>query len=213
MKLKDIEKKLKNENNEVKVPDVCDRAQKAPINRLLSPVRHVFEKKLAMKVLGVCFILLIMAIFTGITMWALPNSEGSAVYINLSYTKGGVNIQEGYVVRGEHVVFACVERIDGQGEYERITVDTNDICQLMVERFENGGVDSVSISIASSDNSESNRVFKAVDSTLKSVGGITIINNPNTVAVGALKDALTGSVDFDTENIEKMIIEYTKACD
>ncbi len=213
MKLKDIEKKLKNENSEVKVPDVCDRAQKAPINRLLSPVRHVFEKKLAIKILGVCFILLIMAIFTGITMWALPNSESSAVYLNVSYTKDGIIIQEGYVVRGEDIIFGCVESVDGQYEYTRLSIDTSDICQLMIERFEDSGVNGIDLSIISSDNSERDRVFKAVDSTLKSIGGINVFNKTSQVAKDALKVALDGSVEFDDNNIEKMIIEYTKVCD
>ena len=53
MKLKDIEKGLKSEQNSQQVPDVLQRAKKAPINRLLdgqTPLK-AFDKQTAVRLL------------------------------------------------------------------------------------------------------------------------------------------------------------------
>lgn len=60
MKFKDIEKSLKREHDDKRVPDVCARAKKAPLNKLLTgetPIR-AFQKRFAIMML-----IFVLAIF------------------------------------------------------------------------------------------------------------------------------------------------------
>lgn len=109
MKLKDIEKKLKEENSQVKVPDVLARVKKAPINRLLTPPAQAFKKRLAIQLLCFAFILILAVMFTLVTMFFVPNAEKThVVFLKLTVESEEGSVSYGLCMFDDNVQKACV---------------------------------------------------------------------------------------------------------
>ncbi len=96
MKLKDIEKNLKKEQDCKSVPDVYARASKAPLNKLLTgetPAR-AFQKQVVMNLLiFVLIIFLVMAIGLS-AMWLTPKTEAAVAECYVCVTvesEGGID--------------------------------------------------------------------------------------------------------------------------
>lgn len=96
MKLKDIEKSLKNEQKQMGVPDVLARSKKAPINRLLdgqTPLQ-AFNKPLASRLFWCVLILLVTMIVCFAIYMLLPRQTQNVSYGYMSVTiesVGGVD--------------------------------------------------------------------------------------------------------------------------
>lgn len=127
MKIKDIEKKLKNESESVRVPDVYPSVKKAPINRLLNgelPVQ-AFKKHLAMRLLvfvllvfGVCAIALSALWLTDGNTAAIP---ASYVSVSVSRADGEVEVRYGFATgKDGNIAAAYVEMRGGNETFEKI---------------------------------------------------------------------------------------------
>ncbi len=127
MKIKDIEKKLKNESESVRVPDVYPSVKKAPINRLLNgelPVQ-AFKKHLAMRLLvfvllvfGVCAIALSALWLTDGNTSAIP---ASYVLVSVSRADGEEEVRYGFATGNDgNIAAAYVEMRGGNETFEKI---------------------------------------------------------------------------------------------
>lgn len=113
MKLKDIETKLKKEQESVAVPDILERVKKAPINKLLSgeTPAQAFQKKLAVRLLVTTTVLLIAAIFCFAAMLLFTNNDAasSRYYISLRVEKDGVSEEFGIVASEGLKGVSCID--------------------------------------------------------------------------------------------------------
>ncbi len=113
MKLKDIEGKLKSEQNSQRVPDVLQRAKKAPINRLLdgqTPLK-AFDKQTAVRLLWCVMMLLVAAVLAIGAISLIPSGAKDKValsYINVKVESGGEVKEYGIVVEDAQTVAAFV---------------------------------------------------------------------------------------------------------
>ncbi len=114
MKFKDIEKKLKREQENNSVPDVFDRAAGAPLNKLLSgesPSR-LFNRRAA--TLMLCLVLALVLIIS-VALFALTLSEDEPVgisdcYVAINVERGGANTRYGLIIGEDYKVkFSTVE--------------------------------------------------------------------------------------------------------
>ena len=80
MKIKDIEKNLKKESEQVVVPDVYARVKRAPINRLLSDPVHAFQRKMVNRMLFIAFAIAIVAVIALSAIWLMPTKPGEEEY-------------------------------------------------------------------------------------------------------------------------------------
>ncbi len=116
MKLKDITEKLKKEHGDVRVPDVLERARKAPVNKLLTgetPVQ-AFRKSMAIRLLTMVLILLLAVAITLSAMWLTDEAraaKGCYVRIEIIRSVGGSEryaitakglIADGYFIEDVH---------------------------------------------------------------------------------------------------------------
>lgn len=124
MKLKDIESKLKNEQKEKNIPDVLQRAKKAPINRLLdgqTPLK-AFDKQTAVRLLWCAMLLLVTAV---LAIWAIAmipdggQEKMPMAYVAVSVTSEGENAEFGIVVEDyERVAVFVREKQNGALVFE-----------------------------------------------------------------------------------------------
>ena len=99
MKIKDIEKKLRREQDGQAVPDVYTRVKKAPLNKLLlgeTPIR-AFRKNLATRLLAIACILFIVSAIALAAMWFTPSNIGAApdCYASIALTRTADGTAEG----------------------------------------------------------------------------------------------------------------------
>lgn len=113
MKLKDIEKSLKNEQKQMGVPDVLARSKKAPINRLLdgqTPLR-AFNKPLASRLLWCAMILLVTTILCFAVFMLLPQKSQGVNYGYMSVTiESGSDIDRYGIVSDDELQVVIVVR-------------------------------------------------------------------------------------------------------
>ena len=112
MKFKDIEKNLKKESEQVKVPDVYARVKRAPINRLLSDPVHAFQRKMVMRMLFIAFAIVVVAVLGLSAIWLMPKTASEEEF---GYVRLTVNDSEiyGFVVNKEGVVSASITEMAG----------------------------------------------------------------------------------------------------
>ena len=112
MKIKDIEKNLKKESETIKVPDVYNRARKAPINKLLSDPVHAFRSKMVMTMLIFVLLILLVALLGLGALWLTPSRVANEEYGYLRVSVGddvyGFGLDKWGVVR-----VAATEQKDG----------------------------------------------------------------------------------------------------
>lgn len=107
MKIKDIEKNLKKESEQVPVPDVYARVKRAPINRLLSDPVHAFQRKMVMRILMFAFVIAIVVVIGFAAIWLMPNTASQEEY---GYVRVAVNDLDvyGFVVNKAGIVSASI---------------------------------------------------------------------------------------------------------
>ena len=109
MRLKDIEGKLKSEHNSQTVPDVLQRAKKAPINKLLdgqTPLK-AFDKHTAVRLLWCVMLLLVTAVLATFAIAMIPDGakdEVAVCYVNVKVESGGETVVYGIVVENYETV-------------------------------------------------------------------------------------------------------------
>ncbi len=119
MRLKDIEGKLKSEHNSQTVPDVLQRAKKAPINRLLdgqTPLK-AFDKHTAVRLLWCVMLLLVTAVLATFAIAMIPDGakdEVAVCYVNVKVESNGETVVYGIVVEKYETVSVFVEERQNQ---------------------------------------------------------------------------------------------------
>ncbi|MCQ2409080.1 MAG: hypothetical protein MJ068_00890 [Clostridia bacterium] len=117
MKIKDIEKCLKKENDKVIVPDVLDTVKATPINRLLTgetPVQ-AFKKQLAMQLLIITVGIVIVA-FVAFAALAFVNPKdtiGPDAYCSFNIS-GSESLRYGMVIGADGTVKLLVKETTGE---------------------------------------------------------------------------------------------------
>ena len=119
MRLKDIEGQLKNEHNSQAVPDVLQRAKKAPINKLLdgqTPLK-AFDKHTAVRLLWCVMLLLVTAVLATFAIAMIPDGakdEVAVCYVNLKVESNGETVVYGIVVENYETVSVFVKERQNQ---------------------------------------------------------------------------------------------------
>lgn len=119
MRIKDIEGKLKSEHNSQTVPDVLQRAKKAPINKLLdgqTPLK-AFDKRTAVRLLWCVMLLLVTAVLATFAIAMLPDGtrdEVAVCYVNVKVKSGGETAVYGIVVENYETVSVFVKERQNQ---------------------------------------------------------------------------------------------------
>ena len=119
MRLKDIEGQLKNEHNSQAVPDVLQRAKKAPINKLLdgqAPLK-AFDKHTAVRLLWCVMLLLVTAVLATFAIAMIPDGakdEVAVCYVNLKVESNGETVVYGIVVENYETVSVFVKERQNQ---------------------------------------------------------------------------------------------------
>ena len=119
MRIKDIEGKLKSEHNSQTVPDVLQRAKKAPINKLLdgqTPLK-AFDKHTAVRLLWCVMLLLVTAVLATFAIAMIPdgaNDEVAVCYVNVKTESNGETVVYGIVVENYETVSVFVKERQNQ---------------------------------------------------------------------------------------------------
>ncbi len=212
MKLKDIEKKLMSENSQVSVPDVCDRAKKAPINRLLSPPKRVFEKKLAVQVLCFAFVLLLMAIFTFITMWAIPKSNIKEAVFGcvMVDVDEDTTLTIGLFMRDGDVIVVSSTDGNSYGAASMSQFPTNDVKTAISAYYQTDLSDKVRFCAVGDDNEEVKRALNIIEGALIELGFDNASRVSSQTATMALMDNLSwAEVDADNDDdVDALVGKY-----
>lgn len=113
MKYRDIEKKLRREQDGVNVPDVYAKASKAPLNKLLegeTPAR-AFKKKVAIGLLSLTLVLFLVLAIGLSAMWLAPDRGKTApdCYASVSVENGGEITTVGVVFGGKNILVCAIE--------------------------------------------------------------------------------------------------------
>lgn len=209
MKLKDIEKGLKNEQNSQKVPDVLQRAKKAPINRLLdgqTPLK-AFDKQTAVRLLWCVMLLLVTAVLAIGAIALMPKGEREQVelcYVNITVESDGEITAYGMVVEDcETVAVFVLEKqnaevvaCDLQKKGDSVENAINDVYQAKIG-------DKVSICVLC-DNDAS--ILSTLVASVFEGDGIDVQTTVNTSQARADLKAFVGNVEAN--DIDTLIDEY-----
>lgn len=118
MKLKDLEKKLKKEHEQIRVPDVYSRAKLAPINSLLTgeTPAQAFKKHLAIRLLFLVMVLLAVSLIA-LTAYGMNKNKSrglvvSDAYCSVTVTNNGESVRYGLVFDSTKAVKFVVNESD-----------------------------------------------------------------------------------------------------
>lgn len=218
MKLKDIEKSLKNEQGQIGVPDVLARAKKAPINRLLegqTPLK-AFNKSFASRLLW-CATLLLVSVILCVAVYALlPKKSGTVCYGYVSIRIENADCIERYglVVKDDASIALVVKENGNESDLPKIVaVASEDINYAIKEFYTAKQGDKVSICVFF-DKTEYTRalvesVSVALDSCLLEIGvqnGVSVKNADNNAKV-ELVEFIGGGVG-STQSIGEIVDAY-----
>lgn len=163
MKLKDIEKNLKRENDVTSVPDVYARASKAPLNKLLTgetPAR-AFQKRLVMSLLiFVIFIFLTLAVGLS-AIWLTPAKSPSSpnCYVAITVSREDGNERIGVLMNGEKSISCIVAEMTAGV----VNTEPNVSHSLRISEFISAqSGDKVSVGVISADRTLANGVVKTL---------------------------------------------------
>lgn len=170
MKLKDIKKNLKSEQDANRVPDVYASAKKAPLNKLLegeTPAR-AFQKSLAIRLL-ITVLLLFAAV--GICLGALwvassDNTEMFEVRIVLVRESGNMSYLI-YMKDSLDIAGVRIEMTDGEASSNAAVKPCAHISDFIQPKND----DKVSISVISADVNDAARIVNAVIRELEAAYG------------------------------------------
>lgn len=118
MKFKDIEKKLKREQESVNVPDVYASVSNAPLNKLLegeTPAR-AFRKRVAQSLLVAVLVIFIVITIGLSAMWlsSSDNAKAPDCYASVTVESGDDLLRIGVVFGGRNIITTVVEMKNSQ---------------------------------------------------------------------------------------------------
>ncbi len=194
MRLKDIEKKLKREQESKTVPEVYARASRAPLNKLLSgetPAR-AFQKQLVIRLLVIVLALFLVAAIGLSAMWLAPSNGGSTpdCYACITVSGDGGELRIGLILRS---VTAVEEVTSGKLNTKPIVSHSSQIKDFIKP---NKG-DKVRVSLISN------------ASAALTDGMRFIVNELEYIYSGAEFDMIT---DANNAQTKTEVVEYITAC-
>ncbi len=198
MRLKDIEKKLRREQESKTVPEVYARASRAPLNKLLSgetPAR-AFQKQLVMRLLVIVLALFLVAAIGLSAMWLAPSNGGSTpdCYACITVSGDGGELRIGLILRsGRNIVTAVEEVSSGKLNTKPIVSHSSQIRDFIKP---NKG-DKVRVSLISN------------ASAALTDGMRFIVNELEYIYSGAEFDMIT---DANNAQTKTGVVEYITAC-
>ncbi len=198
MRLKDIEKKLRREQESKTVPEVYARASRAPLNKLLSgetPAR-AFQKQLVMRLLVIVLALFLVAAIGLSAMWLAPSNGGSTpdCYACITVSGEGGELRIGLILRsGRNIVTAVEEVSSGKLNTKPIVSHSSQIKDFIKP---NKG-DKVRVSLISN------------ASAALTEGMRFIVNELEYIYSGAEFDMIT---DANNAQTKTGVVEYITAC-
>lgn len=135
MKLKDVENKLKREQEGAPVPDVYARASKAPLNKLLTgetPAKAFQRQTVTALLAAVLVIFLVIAIGLS-AMWLSPKAAptGADCYVCVVVQREEGASRIGLIMDGKNVSVAVVEQTDGVVNTSPVKSHTSRISDLI----------------------------------------------------------------------------------
>lgn len=213
MKLKDIEKKLKEENSQVKVPDVLARVKKAPINRLLTPPAQAFKKRLAIQLLCFAFILILAVMFTVITMLFVPSAEeNGVVFVKITVENEDGNTSYGMCMFGDSVQKASILSVNGEYLLQDVSAVGNDIKSTLQDVYLAKDNDKVSICVLSGNEIDKNKAVDIAHSAIAEMygdkQGLVIVGGGESACRKDLAKFLQSQgIDADESENTKSLIE------
>ena len=202
MKIKDIESKLKNEQKSQNIPDVLQRAKKAPINRLLdgqTPLR-AFDKQTAVRLLWCAMFLLVaavLAIWAGATIPDGGQGKASLAYVRIIVVSEDETTEYGIVTEDFERVAALVQ------EKQNDTL----VCQNLQKNgynVEPKEGDRITICVVS--NTVPNGFVDGVKAAF-SADGIEVSTSENDSATIATLRSLVGDDRADVDTLIKKYLE------
>lgn len=209
MKLKDIEKGLKNEQNSQKVPDVLQRAKKAPINRLLdgqTPLK-AFDKQTAVRLLWCVMLLLVTAVLAIGAIALMPKGEREQVelcYVNIRVESDGEITTYGMVVEDcETVAVFVLEKQNAEVVARDLQKKGDSVENTINDVYQAKSGDKVSICVLC-DNDAS--ILSTLVASVFEGDGIDVQTTVNTSQARADLKAFVGNVEAN--DIDTLIDEY-----
>lgn len=174
MKLKDIEKSLKNEQKQMGVPDVLARSKKAPINRLLdgqTPLK-AFNKPFASGLLWCAMILLVAIILCFAVYMLMPRNETSSTcgYMSVTIESGESTDRYGLVADEDLSVLIVVhESGDTQGLPSVVQISNNTLEFALTELYANKSANKVCVCAHYSSNTHAQNAVEVARDTFKNM--------------------------------------------
>lgn len=209
MKLKDIEKGLKNEQNSQKVPDVLQRAKKAPINRLLdgqTPLK-AFDKQTAVRLLWCVMLLLVTAVLAIGAIALMPKGEREQVelcYVNIRIESEGEITTYGMVVEDcETVAVFVLEKQNAEVVARDLQKKGDSVENAINDVYQAKSGDKVSICVLCDGDAS---ILSTLVASVFEGDGIDVKTTVNTSQARADLKAFVGNVEAN--DIDTLIDEY-----
>lgn len=193
MKLKDIEKSLKNEQKQMGVPDVLARSKKAPINRLLdgqTPLR-AFNKPLASRLLWCAMILLVTTILCFAVFMLLPQKSQGVNYGYMSVTiESGSDIDRYGIVADDDLQVAIVvhETLNGEENYWVVNIESNSLESAINELYIAKSIDKVRVCAYYSSNKSAQSAIDIAQNAFDELYEIEAAEDALTTSFGSEED-------------------------
>lgn len=193
MKLKDIEKSLKNEQKQMGVPDVLARSKKAPINRLLdgqTPLR-AFNKPLASRLLWCAMILLVTTILCFAVFMLLPQKSQGVNYGYMSVTiESGSDIDRYGIVADDDLQVAIVvhEMLNGEKNYWVVNIESNSLENAINELYVAKSINKVRVCAYYSTNKSAQSAIDIAQNTFDELYEIEAAEDTLTTSFGSEED-------------------------
>lgn len=209
MKLKDIEKGLKNEQNSQKVPDVLQRAKKAPINKLLdgqTPLK-AFDKQAAVRLLWCVMLLLVTAVLAIGAIALMPKGEREQVelcYVNIRVESDGEITTYGMVVEDcETVAVFVLEKKNAEVVARDLQKKGDSVENAINDVYQAKSGDKVSICVLCDSDAS---ILSTLVASIFEGDGIDVQTAVNTSQARADLKAFVGNVEAN--DMDTLIDEY-----
>lgn len=217
MKLKDIEKTLKNEQKQMGVPDVLARSKKAPINRLLdgqTPLR-AFNKPLASRLLWCAMILLVTTILCFAVFMLMPEKPQSVNYGYISVTiESGADVDRYGIVTDDELQVVIVVREMGNEEKisQVVNIANNSLDNAISGLYDTNSIDKVWICVYYASNESAQNAIDIAKNAFDELYEVENIEDVLTTSFGSEEDkAIWVGIIGETASADMSVNELAEA--
>lgn len=212
MKLKDIEGKLKKEQNSQQVPDVLQRAKKAPINRLLdgqTPLR-AFDKQTAVRLLWCAMLLLVATVLAIGAIALIPKGTRDQVelcYVNLKVECSGETTTYGMVVEnGQTVAVFVKEKQNESVVLQNLNKKGDSVENAIKDVYQSKTLDKVSICVLCEKDAAS--MARVIASLFDGNAAVVEISQNSAQVVADIQGYIGDTTSSSAELINKYLAKF-----